>query len=214
MITTWPAGLKTIPIIIHQTRRRHLRFGHLHTHPASATHSVYNPAAQATNTNALNLYEPNSTATGSTSSAALSRSSSPLLRHSTSLSNSNIYAPTDHELVSLANKDGPPLQASQTDTDTEPKGLGQLHGDASYYLTAKLGNGPNTSVLENSTSLGPFNVASGSNNLNEDDLPLAKLLAIRRQEKIRQKTFDCCNKGNIIKPLLNIYIKLVVTKKE
>lgn len=161
-----------------------LRFGHLHTNPASATHTVYNPAAQATNPNTfLTLYEPNGPAMGSTSSAALSRSSSPLLRHAASLSNSNIYVPTDHELVSLASKDGPPLQASQT--DTEP--IGQPHGDAPYYLTAKLGNGPNTSVLENSTSLGPFNVASGPNNLNEDDLPLAKLLAIRRQEKIRQK---------------------------
>lgn len=103
-------------------------------------------------------------AVGSTSSAALSRSSSPLLRHSSMGSNGGIHF-------------------NSLDDDISPIQSGGKEGHATNLPLS-----PSSAVFHESSKENEklhSNLMSTSTGSNEDDLPLAKLLAMRRQEKIK-----------------------------
>lgn len=91
-----------------------------------------------------------------TSSTSLSRSSSPLLRHSTQASNS---------------------QDSSFDSNlSDENGNNQLPPTPNVLQSS-------SSILNNNNCISSDSDATPGNN--EDDLPLAKILALRRQEKIK-----------------------------
>lgn len=177
---------------------------------STATPSITTTAAE------MPLNNTNSEMLGSTSSAALSRSASPLLRHSSSVSNSTTHLHTlsdglpfnnnnENSTTSSTNKnnlrhnyhqshqkslsgsslsDSLPTEPANNTIKTDNLINETAHAqnaESKDELKGKLEKKKEQPTLQNN---GNKTAASS----NDDDLPLAKILALRRQEKIKLST--------------------------